>query len=299
MYPPDDPFLIYRLFGIFTIRWYAVFILVGALLATWFAARRAAARGHDPEHAWNILALGLITGIAMARAWYVFFEWDRFAAQRDNYDSIWQWLLFDVANPATGGLAIQGAIVGAVLACYIYTRYNGLKVLEWLDIAAPCLPLAQMIGRWGNFFNQEAYGRPMESPQPWGLRIDPQHRIGQYNDLQRYPVETTLFHPTFLYESIWNGLVVVTILVLERRLRGRLRSGDLFMLYVILYSVGRFFIEGLRTDSLCIGAPGGECEAGLRAAQVVALATIAVLGTIIAVRHWRRHRTSPQQSMPE
>jgi phosphatidylglycerol:prolipoprotein diacylglycerol transferase len=292
MYPPDDPFLVYELFGLFTIRWYAVFILGGALLAAWFGARRAAARGYDPDHAWNILAIGLITSIMFARLWYVAFEWERFAAHRASYESTWRWLLFDVANPATGGLAIQGAIVGAVVGCYLYTRYNGLNVLDWLDIGAPSLAIGQMIGRWGNFFNQEAYGRPMATPQPWGLRIDPQHRVGEYTDLAAYPVDTTLFHPTFLYESIWSGFVLVSLLMIERRLRGWLRPGDLFLFYGILYSIGRFFIEGLRVDSLCIGAPGGVCEGGLRAAQVTALATIAIFGAILFVRH-RRQRPTP------
>ncbi len=296
MYPPDDPYLVYELFGLFTIRWYAVFVLGGALLGAWFGARRAAARGHDPEHVWNILAIGLVLGILFARLWYVAFEWDSFVARRALYDSTWRWLLFDVANPMTGGLAIHGAVVGAVLSCYLYARYHGLRVAEWLDIAAPCLPIGQMVGRWGNFFNQEAYGRPMENPQPWGLRIDAEHRIGEYTDLARYPVETTRFHPTFLYESLWNGLVFVSLLVIERRWGERLRTGDLFLLYGILYSVGRFFIEGLRTDSLCIGAPGGLCEGGLRAAQVTALVTIVIFGVILLLRHWWQR---PTQHAPE
>lgn len=289
MYPPDDRYLVYRLFGFLTIHWYAVCILGGALLAAWFGARRAAARGQNPEHAWNILTLGLITSIIGARAWYVFFEWERFAARRDQYASVWRWLIFDVINPATGGIAIQGAIVGALLGLYIYARRHALSFLTWADIGAPCMLIGQAIGRWGNFFNQEAYGRPMAQPQPWGLRIDAEFRnLPEYQDLTRYPVETTRFHPTFLYESFWNTGALIALLWIERRLRGWLRPGDVALLYGILYSVGRFFIEGLRTDSLCIGAPGGECVGGLRAAQVVALLTIALCGTIFTVRHLRR-----------
>jgi phosphatidylglycerol:prolipoprotein diacylglycerol transferase len=293
MYPPDDPYIVRQLFGFLTIRWYAVLILGGAMLAAWFGARRVAARGYDPDHAWNLLALGLVTSIAFARAWYVFFEWERFAAQRANYDSTWQWLLFDVANPATGGIAIQGAIIGAVLGCYIYTKRNGLDFVEWLDLGAPAMLIGQAIGRWGNFFNQEAYGRPMDPPQPWGLRIDAPYRIHEYTDLATYPVDTTRFHPTFLYESVWNALALVALLTIEQRLRGWLRKGDVFLLYGILYSTGRFFIEGLRTDSLCVGAVGGSCADGLRMAQLTALVTIVVFGLIFAFRHLRR-ASSPQ-----
>jgi phosphatidylglycerol---prolipoprotein diacylglyceryl transferase len=285
MHPPDDPFLIQELFGLFSVRWYAVCILGGALLAAWFGARRAAARGHDPEHAWNLLALGLVTSIACARAWYVAFEWQRFSSMETA--GTLRWFIFDVINPATGGIAIQGAILGAVLGAFIYTRWNGLDFLRWIDFGAPCMSIGQAIGRWGNFFNQEAYGRPMATPQPWGLRIDQEFRVGEFPASQ-YPVETTRFHPTFLYESLWNLGVLIALLGIERRFHGWLRKGDLFLCYGIIYSIGRFFIEGLRTDSLCLSGVGGSCAGSLRTAQVTALATIAIFGLILLLRHLRR-----------
>jgi phosphatidylglycerol---prolipoprotein diacylglyceryl transferase len=285
MYPPDDPFLIEQLFGLLSVRWYAVCILGGALLAAWFGARRVAARGQDPEHAWNLLAFGLIISIACARAWYVAFEWRRFSTM-ENAGTL-RWFVFDVINPATGGIAIQGAIVGAVLGTFIYTRWNGLDFLRWIDFGAPCMSIGQAIGRWGNFFNQEAYGRPMAAAQPWGLRIDSQFRVGEY-PASEYPVETTRFHPTFLYESLWNVGVLIALLLIERRFRDWLRKGDLFLLYGIIYSSGRFFIEGLRTDSLCLNGFGGSCAGSLRTAQVTALATIAIFALILLLRHLRR-----------
>ena len=151
MYPPDDRYVFYQLFGYLTIHWYAVCILGGAVLAAWFGARRAVLRGFEPDHAWNLLAFGLITGIACARAWYAFNEWPRFLEARAEYESTWQWLLFFVANPAQGGIAIQGAIVGAILGCWIYTRWNRLPFPDWIDLAAPCMSIGQAIGRWGNF----------------------------------------------------------------------------------------------------------------------------------------------------
>lgn len=295
MYPPDDRYVFYQLFGVLTIYWYAVMILGGAVLAAWFGSRRVVLRGYNPDHAWNILALGLVTGIAAARAWYLVNEWGRIEAMRANYDSTWRWLLLGVANPQTGGLAIQGGIVGALLGCYLYTRWNKLDSLAWIDLAAPCFSIGQAIGRWGNFFNREAYGVPMETPQPWGLRIDPEFRVlPEYQDLTAYPVETTRFHPTFLYESIWNVLVLISLLVIERRGRAWLRKGDLALFFGINYSIGRFFIEGLRTDSLCTSGVGGTCEGALRTAQVVALVTIAVCAAILVLRRLWTRPAAPQ-----
>lgn len=283
MYPPDDPFVVNQLFGVLSVRWYAVAILGGAILAAWFGARRAVLRGYHPDHAWNLLALGLVTSIAVARAWYVFFEWPSF---RDKS-------LLYIINPATGGIAIQGAIVGALIGAFIYTRWNKLNFLEWIDLGAPCLSIGQAIGRWGNFMNQEAYGRPMATPLPGGLRIDADRRVAEF-PAEQFPVDTTRFHPTFLYESIWNVLVLIALLALERRLRRWLRPGDVFLFYGILYSIGRFFIEGLRTDSLCTNGIGGACEGALRTAQVTALVTIVLFGAILAFRHIRRRPTPPQ-----
>jgi phosphatidylglycerol:prolipoprotein diacylglycerol transferase len=290
MYPPDDQYLIEQLFGLISIRWYAICILGGAILAAWFGARRVAARGYDPEHAWNLLAFGLVISIACARTWYVIFEWQRFERMPNAWT--WRWFLFDVINPATGGIAIQGAIVGAVLGTFIYTRWNRLDFLQWVDFGAPCMSIGQVIGRWGNFFNQEAYGRPMATAQPWGLRIDAPFRVKEF-PASEYPVETTRFHPTFLYESLWNLLVLIALLAIERRFRGWLRKGDLFLCYGIIYSIGRFFIEGLRTDSLCLSGVGGSCENSLRTAQVTALATIGIFALILIVRHLRQSSTPP------
>ncbi len=273
MYPPDDPFVVNQLFGFITIRWYAVCILGGAVLAAWFGARRVERRGYNPEHAWNLLAVGLITAIAFARAWYVFFEWPRFSGQPLLY----------IINPATGGIAIHGGILGAVVATFVYTRLNRLNFLEWADFGAPCMVIGQAIGRWGNFFNQEAYGRP--TTLPWGLRID--QPLAPYNQAPYGP--DTRFHPTFLYESLWNIGVLIALLLIEQRFRRRLLAGDIVLLYGIFYSLGRFWIEGLRTDSLCTNGVGGACTGALRTAQVVSLVAILACAAILAARHLRRN----------
>jgi len=264
LYPPDDPFLINTtLFGWpLVVRWYGVIIISGALLAAWICARRAERRGYNADHIWNHLVLALIVSIACARAYYVTFEWHRFAGRP----------LLEIINPATGGIAIHGAIIGAVLSTLFYTWRNALPFWTWADICAPGLLLGQGIGRWGNFMNQEAYGRP--TTLPFGVRIDQDHRLPPYTDMQQYP-PGTLFHATFLYESLWDIVGFGLLLWLDRRFgagapvgRRWLRPGDLLFCYAVYYSVGRLWIEGLRTDSLCTNGVGGECGGALRAAQV-------------------------------
>lgn len=283
LYPPDDPFLIsFTLFGLpIVVRWYGAIIMTGALIAAMLASRRAVARGYHPDHVWNQLMLGLVLGIAGARIYYVAFEWERFAPN--------PWSAF---NLTTGGIAIHGAIIGALLSTVIYTRYAKLPYWDWLDVCVPGFLLAQSIGRWGNFFNQEAYGRPTDLP--FGLRIDPEYRVPPYNDLTTYPI-TTLFHPTFLYESVWNLAGVGGLLWLDHRFgrlappeRRRLKPGDLLFLYGIIYSSGRFWIEGLRIDSLCANGIGGSCEGSIRVAQLVSVVAIVLCAVLLFLNHTRQ-----------
>lgn len=281
LYPPDDPY-IFRivLFGIpLAVRWYGAIIMSGALLAAWLTTWRARQRGYDSEHVWNQLMLGLVLGIVGARIYYIVFEWERFGGD-----------LWSMINLTTGGLAIHGGIIGALLSVIIYTRWHRLPFWDWLDTCVPGFLLAQGIGRWGNFFNQEAYGRP--TTLGFGVRIDPEHRLPPYNDMQLYP-PNTLFHATFLYESLWNVIGAGLLLLVDRRFgrpapedRRRLRDGDILFLYLIYYSLGRFWIEGLRTDSLYLGP--------LRVAQVVSLVLIG-LGVVALLINHRRPLASSQK----
>ncbi len=283
IHPPTGPFLIdTQLFGFpLEVRWYGVLIIGGAMLAAWLASKRAEQRGYDPEDVWNLLLLGLVLGIAGARAYYVAFEWERYAGRP----------LFEIINPQGGGLAIHGAIIGAVTAALIYTRWKKLPFVEWLDICLPTMLLAQAVGRWGNFFNQEAYGRPTNLP--FGVTIDANRRLPPFDDLQQYP-PTQLFHATFLYESIWNIAGLGLILLLERRLRGWLRTGDSALMYLIVYGVGRLWIEGLRTDSLCTNGVGGDCAGALRAAQLVSL--LLIVGGVIGMYLNHRRTLRPAET---
>ncbi|NNJ10375.1 prolipoprotein diacylglyceryl transferase [Chloroflexales bacterium ZM16-3] len=290
LYPPFSPFLFQiNLFGLpIAVRWYGVIIMSGAMFAAWLAARRAVARGIDPDHVWNQLMLGLVMGIAGARIYYVAFEWERFAG-----DPI------SAFNLTTGGLAVHGSLVGAILAAVIYTRYAKLRFWPWVDMVAPGFLIAQGIGRWGNFFNQEAYGRP--TSLPFGVRIDADRRLPPYTDMQQYPADT-LFHATFLYESVWDVTGGLLLLWADRRFgygapagRRWLRPGDVIFLYGMIYSAGRFWIEGLRTDSLCLNGVGGECPGSLRVAQLVSLALILACAVAIAINH--RKPLSPEPEL--
>jgi len=275
IHPPGNPYLFnWELAGFpISVRWYGVCIVLGALLAGWLAARRAKERGYNPDDVWNLLMLGLVLGVAGARLYYVAFEWPRFAGQP----------LWFIINTTTGGLAIHGALIGAILAALIYTRWRKLPFVEWLDICMPTVLVAQAIGRWGNFFNQEAYGRP--TTLPFGLLIDEGNRIGPYRDMLQYP-PTTLFHATFLYESVWNIAGFGLLMLIERRLRSRLRTGDMALLYALWYGLGRFWIEGLRTDSLCTNGIGGSCEGALRTAQLASLLLIVIGAVGLVVNHY-------------
>ncbi len=285
MRPPTGPNLIDHLFGLpfLTVRWYGVLIVSGAILAAYLAARRARAHDIAEEHVWNQLLLGMVLGIIGARLYYVAFEWGRYAGKP----------VLEIINPQGGGLAIHGAIIGALIAVLVYTRRHHIPLLPWLDICVPTLLVGQAIGRWGNFFNQEAYGRP--TSLPWGLDIAPEYRIPPYDDLRQYP-PATRFHPTFLYESLWNASALLLILWIERRFRAFLKPGDSALLYGVFYSVGRFFTEGFRTDSLCVGAYtiDGSCSGGLRIAQLVSLGAVVICGAILVWRHRPRPNRADQ-----
>ncbi|GAB4180377.1 MAG: prolipoprotein diacylglyceryl transferase [Roseiflexaceae bacterium] len=282
MYPPDDPFLLDLTgFGIpISIRWYGALIVGGAMLAAWIAGRRAAKRGYDPEHVWNLLLLGMVLGIAGARAYYVAFEWPSFQNRP----------FLEIINPATGGLAIHGALIGAVIAALIYTRRNKLPFVEWLDICLPTVLVAQAVGRWGNFFNQEAYGRPTDLG--FGVLIDADRRLFPYDNMSEYP-PNTLFHPTFLYESIWNVSGFGLLMLIERQFGKRLRTGDMALMYAIWYGIGRFWIEGLRTDSLCTNGVGGECAEALRTAQIASVLLVAIGAIGLIINHLRKLPPAP------
>ncbi len=258
--------------GPFVVRWYGILIVTGAILAGYVATIEARRRGEDPDHVWNALLLCLVLGIVGARLYHVF-------SSPQGGVRGWAWYSqhpLDIIKIWEGGLGIYGAVAGGAVGIYIYTRLHKLSFLRWLDIAAPGVILGQAIGRWGNFVNQELYGPP--TTLPWGIRIDATHRLGEFADLQRYPLDTR-FHPVFLYESLWNLVVFVTLMYVARRFKDRLLDGDVFLLYCILYPLGRIFVEMLRPDAWLIG--------GIATAQIIAVGAIVIAGSALLYRHRR------------
>lgn len=231
--------------GPLAIRWYGLLIATAVLIGTLLAQREARRRGEDAEELVNVAVVAIIAAFVGARLYYVLFNWDYYGSHPGKIVAVWE-----------GGLAIHGGLLAGVLMGGFWAWWKNLPAFIYLDIVAPSIALGQAIGRWGNFFNQEAFGTPTDLP--WKLYIDPGHR-------PPHLAEYEYFHPTFLYESLWDLLVFGCLFLLLRKPLERYR-GALFLGYVGLYSVGRFFIEGLRIDSLMLGS--------VRAAQVMSLLLI-------------------------
>lgn len=281
--------------GPFAIRWYGLLIVSGALAAAYIAGIEARRKKEDPDHAWNLLIWCLIFGIIGARLYHVFSS-PAGSSRGFNYyffeHPFTTLTLFGASIPFPsalliweGGIGIYGALLGGILAVVIYTYREKLNVWRWLDNIAPGMLLAQAIGRWGNFFNQELYGPPTDLP--WGITItNVGQRIPPFDDLTTYPLTTT-FHPLFLYESLWNVLGFVLLIWIGRKYASKLLDGDLTSLYLIWYPVGRILVESLRPDAWTLS--------GIPTAQIVSIILIvAGVGLIIFRRRRPDLATSPE-----
>ena len=261
--------------GPFALRWYGLLIALAVLLGLALATRLARARGIDPTALPDLLPLLVLGAVIGARLYYVALEWRQYAGNWGDMIAIWH-----------GGIAIHGALIGGLLVTVLYCRWRHLAFWPLVDVLVPAVALGQAIGRWGNFFNSEAFGLPTDLP--WKLRIPVENRPPEFHgDLY--------FHPTFLYESLWNLGVCALLLVLFRSAsRGRLQlpPGALSCIYLIAYSSGRVWIEGLRVDPLCLFGSAPFCSGGLRMAQLVSLLLIA-LGAIGLWWLYGRHRSLP------
>lgn len=219
--------------GPLAIRWYGVLMAAAMAVGLWLAYRDARRRGVDPEELLKASELALLGGLVGARLYYVAFNWDYYSRALPKIIAVWE-----------GGLAIHGGLLGGLLLGGGYAWWKRLPLPRYLDIVAPSLALGQGIGRWGNFFNEEAFGTP--TSLPWKLYISPPHRPLLY-------AQEEFFHPTFLYEALWDFLVFALLVWVFRDRVARAPS-CLFWVYVGLYSVGRLIVEGFRTDSLMLGS---------------------------------------------
>ena len=233
--------------GPISVHWYGILIACAFLIGVWGSLREAKLEGINEDHFLNLIIICIVCAVIGARAYYVIFEWNYYSQHLSEIIATWH-----------GGLAIHGGVIGGIIAVAVCAWRYRLRIWQLLDIIAPYLILGQAIGRWGNFFNQEAYGYEV-SPDvvPWAMYIDGAYR-----------------HPTFLYESIWD-IIGFLLLILASR-SPKLKEGDIALLYFVYYSAGRFIIEGFRTDSLMLGP--------LRVAQVVCILAIVASIVIAAVR---------------
>lgn len=232
--------------GPLTIYWYGVIIASGALLGLWLAVRESERLGMNRDTFVDLLLFAVPVAIVFARAYYVIFKWEYYSEHPAEIVQVWE-----------GGIAIHGALIGGVLTAYVFSRMRNLSFWKLADIAAPSIILGQAIGRWGNFINQEAHGGPVTREYLENLFL-PDWIIDQMY------IGGTYYHPTFLYESLLNLFGFFLLLALRR---SNPRRGELFLTYVIYYSVVRFFIEFFRTDALML-------TENLRMAQVISVLLI-------------------------
>lgn len=255
--------------GSITIYYYGIIIMLGALAAAGLAAYEARRKGQSSDIVWDGLVWVLIGGILGARLWHIFTPP---ASMVEAGITTMYYLThpLDAINIRAGGLGIPGAVIGGLLALFIFARRRKLDFAFWLDVAAPALALGQAIGRWGNFFNQELYGSP--STLPWAIQINPENRLPGYENQATY-------HPLFLYESLWNFGIVFLLLWLGRKYDDRLINGDIFLIYLIAYPLGRFLLEFLRLDPSQVG--------GININQTAMLIVALTATGVLVWRHWK------------
>lgn len=256
---------IFLTWGPFTIRWYGLLITVGALLGIILALHEARLRRIDPDQIVDLVLWGVPFALIGARSYYVLFQWPFYAQHSSEIWKIWH-----------GGLAIYGGLIAALIVTIIFTHRRHLPVWLILDIAAPSVLIGQIVGRWGNFMNQEAFGAITSRSFLQNLHL-PNWII------QQMLINGHYRQPTFLYESLWNLLGLIILLSLRHRSH-LFKQGEVFLTYVIWYAFGRFFIEGMRTDSLYLAA-------GLRVSQI--LSGILFVAAILMIIYRRRQRTLP------
>jgi len=261
---PGDTFLN---LGFLTIRWYGLLISISVVIGLFISKKLAKSRNINPQYISDILPSLIISSIIGARAYYVIFEWRQYSGnnfftsfdlfnnviQIPSFLAIWQ-----------GGIAIHGGLIGGFLCILFFCKSKNIHLKTFIDILIPSIILGQSIGRWGNFFNNEAFGIPTDLP--WKLFIPILNRPIEFINYQ-------FFHPTFIYESLWNFFIFILLIIIfyQQNNKNSVRPGFISCLYLIGYSFGRFWIEGLRIDPLCIGGIPPFCDGGLRMAQFISI----------------------------
>lgn len=253
--------------GNFEIYWYGFLIALGALLAMIFCFKIMKKFGINPDKAVDSVIFGFVGAVIGARLYFVLFSWN-------NYVSNGKFQFKDAINIRDGGLAIYGGIIAALIVGGLVTKHNKIRISAMFDVAAFGLLIGQAIGRWGNFFNQEAYGSVTKLP--WGMTSNKiMNEVA--SQFPSTPIQDLVVHPCFLYESLW---CILGFILLNIYLKHRKFDGEIFLMYVGWYGLGRAFIEGLRTDSLMIGDY-------IRVSQMLAIACVIVSVATIAINRLR------------
>ena len=246
------------------VHWYGIIIASAVVLATILAVQEAKRRRIDPDSIYDLILWALPVAIITARMYYVIFEWGYYQNHVDEIVRVWD-----------GGIAIYGALIGAGIVVYLFCRANWIPVWLMLDIIAPVLIMAQGIGRWGNFMNQEAFGRITSLTFLHSLHLP--HFI-----IQQMLIDGAYRQPTFLYESLWDILGFIVLMSLRHK-KHLFKQGEVFLSYVIWYAFGRFFVEGMRTDSLML--------LGIRVSQWLSVILfIGAIGILVFRRKSMRER---------
>ncbi|QCT74330.1 prolipoprotein diacylglyceryl transferase [Macrococcoides canis] len=253
---PFDP-VAFELFG-YPVRWYGIIIAFGILIGYIIAQKETEKKHFKEDTLIDIVMWSVVSGIICARIYYVLFKWDYY---QDH--------LSEIPMIMNGGIAIHGGLIGAIGMAYFLCKKKGISFFQLGDIAAPSIILGQAIGRWGNFMNQEAHGGVVSRDFLESLHL-PKFIINQMN------IDGTYYHPTFLYESLWSFIGFVILLLIRKRLK----IGQTFLLYTIWYSIGRVFVEGLRTDSLML-------TSNLRIAQVISIVIMVAAILIWLYRNYK------------
>ena len=266
--------------GDFTIACYGIVIAIAMVTGIFLVMKIADTTGQNGDHYFDLAVIAVVAAVICARVYYVIFSWDYYKEH-----------LLEIVNLRQGGLAIYGGIIGGAAAVCIYCKGKKMNCLRALDTAVPGLVWGQVVGRWGNFFNREAFGEYTNNLFAMQIPVSDVRASEITEQMREHLVETSgglyiQVHPTFLYESLWNFAVLIILLVVIYKVRERF-DGLILLLYMLLYGSGRFWIEGLRTDQLLIPGTDFPVSQVLSGLLVVTAASLLIIKIYIYKRKTR------------
>ncbi len=256
------------------VYWYGVLMALGILIGVWLTLREGKRKKLTEDDILDMCLVIIPSGVVGARLYYVIFEWASYASNPIRALYIWE-----------GGLAIYGAVIGGLIGMFIYSRVKKIRFLKLADCIAPGLVLAQAIGRWGNFFNQEAFGLPINNGElmwfPFAVYIE------GYHTFNGQPCSHPYHMATFFYESVWCLIVFIILWSCRRKFK---HDGDAILSYAALYGLERMFVERLRGDSLYIIKPCGAIAAGIRVSEMLSFILVVAIAAFFLIRHFKEKK---------